>query len=868
MSTQQAKNSVLTQTEAQVRFQQVQNVNYLMTFQLPESDPTYQGQIEILFDLTPNASKLSSSLKIDFSNEGNITELLLNGKPVPFEHQNSKVSISMDQFTTGNHSLKIQFSHPYQHTGFGFHRGRDSADGEYYMYSDFEPYNANKAFPVFDQPDLKASYKLTVTAPKKWQIISNTQETSISEMPGELRTWTFPTSARFSSYLFALIGGPFEKWESKTASGVPLRLFARRSLSKYVSRDAEHWFLVTQEGFKFFESAFGYPYPFGKYDQILTPDYNHGAMENIGAVTFTEAYAFRTDVTPTRILDRAETIIHELAHMWFGNLVTMKWWDDLWLNESFATYVSNLAMSKFQEKIGPAQVWQQFNSHNKEWAYREDDLVTTHPIVGTAADTDEALANFDGITYGKGASVLKQLVHFIGEEAFLSGLRGYFKQFAFQNADRADFLQALSIASQKNLTDWENSWLKSSGTNSVQVVLSERDGKINQLILKQFPDEADKRLRPHKTELGLYDLNSNGEIVLRETISVTYSEESTLIKEAEGKPAPKFIFPNVADHDFVQIILDDQSLASLQISLGKIADPLLRQMLWFTLWGMVQHAKLPAQTFAQMALAHLEKETDLAVLQNGLSYLSGASFYLAPALKMNHELAVEAFTLKLLEKADSQNPVKISLFSRYVGSARSDRALQQIKGWLSQTEIFPGFLMDQERRWTVIGRLSAKGLSEAKELVSSELKRDQNDKGVLSAISAQAAFPEEENKKLWWNRILKKDPKSEPLSTEKARVVMSVFHDVDCPEVTQFMLDSFFEILPGLAASQFSAEFNASFARFLFPLNYSEEFNRKVDSFLTKQSDLQVGVRRALQKNRQQSERTLKARALSASQIR
>jgi len=858
-----AETSVLTQNEAEIRAQLIEKVDYKLYFQLSEKDPNYNGRVEAILKVAENAHEISKQIFVDFAGGGYINSIHLNNRRIDFEYDNAKISIPTEKFYLGKENfLTIEFSHPYSSSGFGFHRTKDKADGQYYMYSDFEPYNASKAFPVLDQPDLKATYTLVVDAPPHWQVIANTQESKSMKWHKVWRRWVFPTTARFSTYLFALIAGPFQKWESTTDSGIPLRLFARGSMAQYLSKDVEHWFQVTREGFKFFEQAFQYPYPFGKYDQILTPDYNHGAMENVGAVTFTEKYIFRTPATPTQILRRAETITHELAHMWFGNLVTMKWWDDLWLNESFATYVSNLAMSKFSDKIGPADVWQEFSASNKEWAYREDDSVTTHPIVGKAEDTNEALANFDGITYGKGASVLKQLVHFIGEEAFLEGLKAYFQTFAFGNATRSDFIRALAKASHRDLAHWENEWLKSSGTNAVQIVVSENDGKISSLALQQFPDEADQKLRSHRTTVGLYDLNDQGAIVLRETIPVTYSGRETWVKEAIGKQAPRFIFPNVGDHDFVHVILDSQSLLTLETSLDKVSDPLLRQMLWSTLWNMVRHAKLPPQKFADMAIKNLAFEKDLAVLQKGLEYLVGTFWYLSPNLKPIYQEKSETFVWTLFQNATPESAMQISLFFRYIRIAKSSQANLTLKQWIELPEAAPGLPMDQERRWAVISRLAANGLNEIHPIIERERAKDKNDKGDISAMIAEVSFPAEANKRLWWNRILEKEKDFEKLSIEKARSLMSVFHDSDQPKLTEFMTESFFEILPTLGKN-FPDEFNSSFASMMYPSECSEALDTKVEEFLKNNPNMHIGMRRELLKNRQFYQRTLKARLLS-----
>jgi aminopeptidase N len=862
----QAFHGVLTQAEAQSRAKQISQLQYRLSFVLPEKDPTYQGKVQATFQISPEASQVSASLFMEFAG-GTINSIELNGKKVEYQYEKQlRIVFKTKDFQVGSNSLTIEFTHAYQNKGFGFHRTQDQADGKFYVYSDFEPYNANQAFPVFDQPDLKAQYELSVDAPSEWTVIANARESHIATLNEHTRRWTFPQGKPFSCYLFALMAGPYHQWESRTKSKVSLRLFARQSMAQYLEKDAQSWFEITDQGFQYFEKAFGYAYPFQKYDQILTPDYNQGAMENVGAVTFTEQYIFRTPPTPILVLRRAETIIHELAHMWFGNLVTMKWWDDLWLNESFATYVSNLAMSHFQDKIGPASVWQQFHSSDKMWAYQEDDYVTTHPIVGVAADTDTAIANFDGITYGKGASVLKQLVHFLGEETFLRGLKAYFKKYAFGNATRTDFIQTLAEAAQENLTSWELEWLKTSGTNAVKVEYSSKNGVIDTMVLHQYPDEADKKLRSHQTKIGLYDLNDQGKIVLREILNVRYSGAKTKIDAASGKKNPLFVFPNVDDHDFVHVILDTASLNSLESSLESMQDPLLKQMLWSTLWTMVRHAQLPAQTFIKWCITHLKNEQDLGVFQQALDYMITAFWYLDQNLKRKYQEPTEAFVFSLFEKTDPKNPMKIVLFTRYLNVLRSQAGLKRAETWLQQKEI-AGFPFDQERRWSILFRLAHEGIPSARKKITAELTADKNDKGRLWAMAAEASIPEIKNKKLWWKRLLQEDPHYETLSIEKARRIMSVFHPEDRLEITEFMEDDFFKKLPSIV-EKFPDKFNASFAKLMYPKHCSEKLDQKVSAFLKKHLHLPIGVLRELRMNQQLHQRTLQARQLSRSHER
>ncbi len=864
-----ASEHKLTQKDAELRFKQIRQVDYDLYFKLPEGEPNYSGRVVARFDLRPDAGRVSDSIFVDFA-EGEVGSVSLNGLAVKYHYNGSRISIPTSIFREGMNSLEIEFSHAYGNEGEGFHRTRDKADGEYYMYSQFEPYAANQAFPLFDQPDLKATYTLITDVPARWEVISNVRESARLSLNDHESRWSFPTTQRFSSYLFALVAGPFVKWESATdtANPIPMRLFARGSMKPYLEGDVKHWFHVTNLGFHFFEKAFGYPYPFGKYDQMLVPDYNMGAMENVGAVTFTESYIFRTPPTPLRVLDRAETILHELSHMWFGNLVTMKWWDDLWLNESFATYISNYAMSHFQDQISSANVWQSFNTHAKEWAYEEDSLVTTHPIAGLVADTDEAESNFDGLTYGKGASVLKQLVHLIGEEAFLRGIKTYFKTFAFKNATRADFLNCLGQASGMDLASWDEEWLKTSGTNSVEALIEEKDGLIQRLILKQSPDESIGRLRTHKAQVAFYDRDSQGKLVLREVMDAAYSGSETEITGAKGKVVPALVYPNHQDHDYVSVVLDPKSLALLSDPLTSIDDPLLSQMLGSSLWEMVRHSKFPAQSFAQVLFSSLRKNRDLGNLRLGLNQLQEVShLYLARSLKSAYDRDLERWIEDYFDSVDGDDPAKILLYSAFLSVAQSPKTQSRIRSWLDQDEAAPRFKMDQERRWSVIASLARQGMPEAAELIRVEAAKDTNDKGQLSAMVAQALSPFEENKRIWWTRILGRDPAFRQLSVQDARGVMNAFHDYDQPELTRFAASHFFEVLPKLGDDHSNA-FATSFASLLFPLDYSLQMEEQVTSFLMANPNLEFGVKKELLNERQKMQRVRAARALSEAAVK
>ncbi|WP_293702385.1 aminopeptidase N, partial [Thiolapillus sp.] len=484
----------------------------------------------------------------------------------------------------------------------------DPVDNREYFFSHFEPFWANRLFPCFDQPDLKASFSVTVEAPDDWQIISNTLATKTGN--GDLSRHEFARSRRFSTYLFALVGGPFAVFEDRRAR-IPSRLFSTQSMSAYV--DAENIFEVTRQGFDFYGKYFGIPYPFGKYDQIFVPHFNAGAMENVAAVVIKEdAYLYRETPLPSRMQKRANTILHEMAHMWFGDIVTMRWWNDLWLNESFATFMSYLAQV---EGTPDKHAWQQFSSSMKNWAYWQDQLPTTHPIETRVEDTLSTFDNFDGITYGKGASVLKQLAFYVGSEAFRKGVSSYLKKHAWKNAERKDFTDAIGQAAGMNLDGWTKLWLQKSGINTLVADYDvDAQGRISRFELLQGKGNGDAVLRPHRLQVALFH-DREGKPGLEKTVTVNVTGERTAVDDLVGEPAPDFVYPNYGDHAYAKFYLDDRSMAYARRHLDLLPAS-VRPGIWSTLWFMVQDGRLSPSTYMAIFLDMAPRGNDARQLSS------------------------------------------------------------------------------------------------------------------------------------------------------------------------------------------------------------------------------------------------------------
>lgn len=618
---QAGKSSALTREAAMFRARQIHKITYQLWLSLDEHSEDFQGRAKLIFDLRENAFSMTKSLRLDFTG-GKITSLLLNGKvwdekKIADRANGEWVDIPKGDLVIGQNKLEIAYNHPFSKSGNGLYRFKDPEDGKVYIHSDLEPYYANLIFPCFDQPDLKASFEVTIEAPSEWTVIANMPLRDKTKVDGHL-SWQFAPTPQMSTYLLAAAAGPWKQWKGDH-EGIPLALYARQSMAKFV--DAAEWFNITGKGLEFYADFFGYPYPFAKYDQLLVPDHNAGAMENIGAVTFNEHFIFRGPATAEDRRNRADTILHEMAHMWFGDLVTMRWWNGLWLNESFATYMASVALERTKLFPGAPQA---FFAGMKRWAYGEDQLPTTHPIEVSVSDTNQATANFDGITYGKGAAALKQLHYLLGDDDFQEGLHRYFSRFANRNTSLADFMNIMAQSSERSLTAWTHAWLQSYGYNRIAVDLAcGEDGKVSQLDLRQsfegapHKDGSTNLLRPHRLQVGLYYRDGSGRLAKKsDGIKVAFETEKTSVSEAIGKKCPDLVFPNDEDFGYFMTELDAKSLATAQSSVAKITDPLTRHLLVFTLWEMVKAGTWKVDAFGTAALDWLKTENNQTLLED------------------------------------------------------------------------------------------------------------------------------------------------------------------------------------------------------------------------------------------------------------
>lgn len=750
----------------------------------------------------------------------------LNGRDVTYDG----ARLALTDLREDN-ELVVSSAAPYSTTGEGLHRYVDPFDEAEYLYSQCEPADARRIFPVFEQPDLKATFQLNVTAPAHWSVISN--EPGEYHLDGDVAQWTFAATPVMSSYLFALIAGEYTQvatgsWDTETAS-VPLSVWARKSQAPHV--EGETILDITRSGFNFYEQQFGLAYPFTKYDQIFVPEFNAGAMENVGAVTITESYIFRSAVPQAMVERRAVTILHELAHMWFGNLVTMRWWDDLWLNESFAEFVSHLAAIE----AGFPDAWTTFNASEKTWAYRQDQLATTHPVIADMVDLDAVAVNFDGITYAKGASVLRQLVAWVGTDEFMAGVRTYFAEHAWSNTEFSDLLRHLEQASGRDLSLWSDMWLH---TNGVTTLTWERH--LNDLIITQSDP-----VRDHRVGIGFYDF-VDGPLTRTGYVETDLKEETTTIPTN----AAPLVVVNDGDLTYAKLRPDRTSLGTLTEHLGVVDDSLTRSLLWGAAWDQTRDGEASASWFLELILEHVGSETDSSVVFSLLRQAATALDNFIPLAQS--DLYREHFARglwRLAEHAESGSDIQLQLVQAYIRHARERTIVAQ----LAENHGLEGFSVSTDMAWSALQRLVALGDADEPEIAAA-LAEDDSSTGHLAAVQARAMIPTPEAKAEAWDNIVSGD-----LTNLELRHTVMGFHDVHHAALLAPYVNTYFNEIDELwSASSF--ETAETLALGLFPMWAISEQTAH-ETITTANSTNHSGLQRILTELHDDVRRALAARA-------
>ncbi|MGO3648621.1 aminopeptidase N [Agrococcus casei] len=738
----------LTRQEASDRAAIVATESYDITLDLTKGDEVFGSTTTVKFTATDGASTFIDHIS------RTVHSVTLNGVELDPAEVNDGVRIQLPGLAAEN-ELTIVSDAIYMNTGEGLHRFVDPVDGEVYLYSQFEVPDARRVYSVFEQPDLKAEFSFNVVAPARWKVVSN-QPTPEPEIDGEVGTWRFEKTPPISSYITALVAGPYKEFRDELTSSdgrtIPLGVFCRESLAEHM--DADYIFETTKRGFEFFEQNFDVPYPFDKYDQLFCPEYNMGAMENAGCVTFTEAYIFRSKVTDAIKERRVVTVLHELAHMWFGDLVTMKWWNDLWLNESFAEWSSTLATAEATEWKG---AWTTFQALEKTWAYRQDQLPSTHPIVAEIRDLDDVQVNFDGITYAKGGSVIKQLVAWVGIESFMQGLSAYFKKHAWKNTVLADLLVELEAASGRELTEWSKLWLETAGVNTLRpVVETDAEGVIQKLVVQQSAPDDYPTLRPHRIALGFYNRTERG-FERAERFEFDIDGAETEIADVVGKQRPEMILLNDDDLAYAKIRLDDQSWQAAWSSVGDIVDPLARALVWGAAWDATRDGEIAARDYVDLVLKHIHAETESTTLRSALAQVAQtARTYVDPSTRAETIRLVGDSLWQLATSAEAGSDAQFQFVTAFAGIASTDEHVAALKALQSGDEKLEGLEIDTDLSWQLLGGLVLNGAAGEAE-VDAAHKADNTANGAQAAARVRATVPTAEAKRAAFDAVVDGD---------------------------------------------------------------------------------------------------------------
>ncbi|GAB2620180.1 aminopeptidase N [Pseudactinotalea suaedae] len=725
---------------------------------------------DVALDLTRGPDVFGSSTVVRFSAQAGastfidliapvVHEVVLNGVALDPTEVFGDSRIQLENLAEEN-ELRVVAEAAYMNTGEGLHRFVDPVDDEVYLYSQFEVADTRRVFAVFEQPDLKATFTFTVTAPDHWQVVSNSPTPEPTAVGEGTAVWAFEATPVLPCYVTALVAGPYHRETGTLTSTdgreIPLGVFCRSSLAEHL--DTQNIVDITTAGFAFFEKAFDMPYPYAKYDQLFVPEFNAGAMENAGCVTFVENYVFRSKPTEATVERRVVTILHELAHMWFGDLVTMRWWDDLWLNESFAEYASTLATA---EATRWTQAWTTFSSLEKSWAYRQDQLPSTHPIVADMVDLEAVEVNFDGITYAKGASVLKQLVAWVGQDAFLAGVQQYFKKHAYGNTELRDLLVELEATSGRDLSEWSKVWLEEAGVTLLRPEIEvDSQGRITSFVIGQETPQEMSSLRPHRIAVGGYDVQADGTLLRTQHVELDIAGAATPVPQLVGVDRPDIVLVNDDDLAYAKVRLDAASLAAATEHITAFTDSLPRTLVLSAAWDMTRDGETPGRQFVELVLNTIATESDSTVVMVLLRQLSTTiDYYVDPKVRAELSASVASRLWALAVAAEAGSDSQLQFVKAFAARVESEEQTAQVRALLdgpTVSDLVPGLAVDTDLRWELLTGLAAAGAA-SEEDIAAELERDGTAAGQRAAASARAAVPSKNAKQAAWRDVVEDD---------------------------------------------------------------------------------------------------------------
>jgi aminopeptidase N len=838
----------LTQVEAAERARLLDVSSYDVKLDLTGDGPTFRSTTTVEF----TCSEPGAGTFIEVA-AGGIRSVTLNGTPVDAGDWSAEKGLTLTGLAADN-TLVVDADFLYSSSGQGLHRSVDPVDGETYLYSQFETADAQRVFACFDQPDLKSVYTWHATVPAHWKVVSNSV-VDRTDAAGDAKTVHFVQSAKMSTYITALCAGPYHEVRD-SHDGIDLGVFVRTSMAQHL--DADDLFLITKQGFDFFHEQFGVRYPLPKYDQLWVPDFNAGAMENFGCVTHAEsAYIYRSQVTDYEYEQRANTILHELAHMWFGDLVTMRWWNDLWLNESFAEWAShwcNTNATRFTD------AWTTFLSIRKNWGYRQDQLSSTHPVYCEMPDLEAVEVNFDGITYAKGASVIKQLVAYVGLDSFLDGLRAYFAKHAWSNATFDDLLSELETASGRELRKFAAQWLETAQVNTLrpEVTIND-DGTYAAVTVAQEAPAGYPTLRTHRIGVGLYDLDGAGALVRRERIEIDVTGERTEVPQLAGVRAPDVLLLNDDDLSYTKLRLDERSMASVVGHIAGFDSSLARALCWAAAWDMVRDAELAARDYVALVVAGLPAERDINLVTATLRQAQGAlAYYADPEWAPTGMAQVARAARDAMLAAAPGSGFQLAWARAFASAARAGEHLAELRGWLAGDNVPAGLTVDTELRWSLLQVLAANGAVGAGE-IDAELAGDRTASGEREAAFARALIPTPENKAEVWAQLTA----DAALPNWRSRALLQGFQHPTQVELTAPYTEKFFAVIDKIWATR-DSEPAQEFVVLGYP-NYriDEETVAATDAWLAVDGR-PPALRRLVAEGKDAVVRALKARAKDA----
>ncbi|MDQ1548734.1 MAG: aminopeptidase [Microbacteriaceae bacterium] len=773
----------LTRIEAQERKSIVDVASYDVTLDLTTGDEIFRSTTVVTFEASAGASTFIDAFT------RTVHSVTLNGASLDPAVVSDGVRIQLDGLADEN-VLTVVSDAEYTNSGEGLHRFVDPVDGEVYLYTQFEVPDSRRVFAVFEQPDLKATFAFTVTAPSAWAIVSNSPTPAPERLDDTRSVWAFSPTPILSSYVTALVAGPYQSVQSELTSRdgrvIPLGIYVRASLAQYL--DSDYIFEKTRQGFAYYEEKFDYAYPFEKYDQLFVPEFNAGAMENAGAITFTEAYVFRSKVTDAIKERRVVTILHELAHMWFGDLVTMKWWNDLWLNESFAEWASTIATAEATEWT---EAWTTFQAMEKSWAYRQDQLPSTHPVVATINDLEDVQVNFDGITYAKGGSVLKQLVAWVGIDAFFAGVAAYFKKNEYGNTELADLLAELEVTSGRDLSGWSKLWLETAGVNTLRPEIATDDaGTITSFAVLQTAVEDYPTIRPHRLAIGFYGF-AGGSLVRTHRVELDVDGERTEVAELVGLAKPDLVLVNDDDLAYAKIRLDPASLAIAIDNLAAIENPLARSLVWGAAWDATRDAEMKASEYVRLVLGNIATETESTTIRTTLGQLGTVTrFYVAPDTRAATLATVGDSLWALAQSAEAGSDAQFQFVKYFANLASTPEHAAALQGLQDGSTTLAGLEIDTDLGWELLEGLVLNGAAGQAE-IDAALAKDNTANGQQAAARASATIPTAAGKQKAFSSIVDSDK----LPNAIVRMTTVGFQHTNDPATLESVVDRYFASL-------------------------------------------------------------------------